>query len=155
MQQQASAQFGTFAGFQSSSSPKAGCNFVLWHYCRQLRGSNPHPARKPDATPILMSCAKRLSSNPHPARKPDATKEQINRIKNGNMAFQSSSSPKAGCNGGVVVLLFAPKCSNPHPARKPDATAVISNPLISADLTKPSAILLFHTFSDRSIHRPK
>ena len=110
--------------FQSSSSPKTGCNLDCSRTPRGLLGSNPHPARRLDAIYIDFSSfiAKRL--------------------------FQSSSSPKTGCNvdrrfchvlNSAVPILIQPedwmqyqyvqllrvrlmlKGSNPHPARRLDA----------------------------------
>ena len=87
--------------FQSSSSPRAGCN-----RCERASGPtrpswcfNPHPARGPDATAI------------HDAGPVTAG------------LFQSSSSPRAGCNAARCSTSCAGSCSfNPHPARGPDAT---------------------------------
>ncbi len=62
--------------FQSSPGPKTGCNAL------QLTGSgasltggfNPHPARRPGATPPVRHRAPPDTSfNPHPARRPGAT----------------------------------------------------------------------------------
>ena len=61
--------------FQSSSSPKAGCNGRPRSCTCSSQGFNPHPARRPDATDHYSA-----------EKAPCAL-------------FQSSSSPKAGCNG--------------------------------------------------------
>ena len=85
--------------------------------------------------------------NPHPARRPDATTQGLGEVAirfgvsiliqpEGRMQlsdqvdalidqdlFQSSSSPKAGCNSvGRSHRAGGPPCFNPHPARRPDAT---------------------------------
>jgi hypothetical protein len=46
---------------------------------------------------VSFCCGTKYRSNPHPARKPDATRWQ--RCRSTQLMFQSSSSPKAGCNG--------------------------------------------------------
>ena len=88
--------------FQSSSGQKAGCNafrdVVSWTTSR-AGGFNPHPARRPDATPC------RSWSQPVIAQ---------------SFMFQSSSGQKAGCNvqadssgrylpQGVVSILIRPE----------------------------------------------
>ena len=87
------------ARFQSSSSPKTGCNDSIG--CNDWRCScfNPHPARRPDATQIGSSATISWLKcfNPHPARRPDATSMDA-RMSSCPLLFQSSSSPKAGCN---------------------------------------------------------
>ena len=165
-------------GFQSSSSPKAGCNSAPSSSTTSRPTCfNPHPARRPDATPsprprptggrvsILIQPEGRMQPlfahgdrihvscfNPHPARRPDATlPSQASPA--GLYSFQSSSSPKAGCNmrcttASPASLMFqsssSPKAGcneadekgnaraefgfNPHPARRPDATAWNSSP---------------------------
>jgi hypothetical protein len=50
-------------GFQSSSSQKAGCNLARASAESTQTGFNPHPARRPDATPVseFPSCSARTS----------------------------------------------------------------------------------------------
>ncbi len=60
--------------FQSSPSPEAGCYFFRNPPTDGFRGFNPHPARRPGATPTVI--ARPVTSwgfNPHPARRPGAT----------------------------------------------------------------------------------
>ena len=159
--------------FQSSSSPKTGCKVLgvliprvvvpvsiliqpedrmqesgLGGFGQSQLCFNPHPARRPDASPVDMQQLRsgQPRFNPHPARRPDASgvpgRSPI------DWAFQSSSSPKTGCKGGFVVIgephlnqfqsSSSPKtgckrrgagtaggcrtCFNPHPARRPDAS---------------------------------
>ena len=73
---------------------------------------------------ILWNSRLRSCFNPHPARRPDATRTVMLAIVLGQVEFQSSSSPKAGCNALGAFLLFRGRvlCFNPHPARRPDAT---------------------------------
>ena len=74
--------------FQSSSGQKAGCNSDMpSEYHRILCRFNPHPARRPDATP-----------NAARADRPS------------NAKFQSSSGQKAGCNAWSKPT---PASSNP------------------------------------------
>ena len=89
--------------FQSSSSPKAGCN----------------GASRGRVTTAL------LSFNPHPARRPDATSHMALLREREAHEFQSSSSPKAGCNARRLRWPCTARSLgfNPHPARRPDATA--------------------------------
>src|SRR5229473_3377710 len=62
------------------------------------------------------------SFNPHPARKPGAT-SQFSCLQASTCMFQSSPSPKAGCNLNRLGRHFSTqRCFNPHPARKPGAT---------------------------------
>ena len=118
--------------FQSSSGQKAGCNPCNRHRVTircPLRCFNPHPARRPDATPYTRRCGRT----------------------NGNWEFQSSSGQKAGCNrrrgariwraatDGVSILIRPEgrmqlgrlvrgtrrNRFNPHPARRPDATSAL------------------------------
>ena len=109
--------------FQSSSSPRAGCNVGHGHALDFVhQGFNPHPARGPDATRACTASSSWAPSfNPHPARGPDATatsepdrtRQRVSILiqPEGRMqrrprprtrfrppGFQSSSSPRAGCN---------------------------------------------------------
>ena len=116
--------------FQSSSGQKAGCNHrkkKLAPTVKPIRGFNPHPARRPDATrvfeadggvrmlvhvSILIRLEGRMqrgtpsmgtiamlvgSFNPHPARRPDATCPSPPTVPS-TPGFQSSSGLLAGCN---------------------------------------------------------
>ena len=86
------------------------------------RRFNPHPARRPDATSRTAATMPWITCfNPHPARRPDATLQQLRHRHNEDL-FQSSSSPKAGCNQAEVARRLSPTSFNPHPARRPDAT---------------------------------
>ena len=111
--------------FQSSSSPKAGCNPARPPADRcPWTGFNPHPARRPDATAgHLLAVA--------PAVQVSILIQPEGRMQQPSMAvsrrilsqFQSSSSPKAGCNCLWSVRRACRACFNPHPARRPDTTA--------------------------------
>jgi len=84
--------------FQSSSGPKTGCHR---RWSRRAggyaAGFNPHPARRPDATP-----GRTCLTLPE--------------------EFQSSSGPKTGCHLSAISYVRLLNCFNPHPARRPDAT---------------------------------
>ena len=60
--------------------------------------------------------------NPHPARRPDATPFTVSVNLSTPRMFQSSSSQKAGCNPMATGALMLTSGFNPHPARRPDAT---------------------------------
>ena len=85
--------------FQSSSSPKTGCNF---NDHRQLKHTVPVPILiQPEDW--MQFCFEQLAqfrrrSNPHPARRLDAIADQYQHQP--PELFQSSSSPKTGCNRG-------------------------------------------------------
>jgi hypothetical protein len=96
------------AWFQSSSSPKAGCNAVILIHLLLS-----------DFVPILIQPESRM---------------QYWMRRSANLDE---------------------RCSNPHPARKPDAMADISNLLISTSSTTISAILLFLISVNRSIYQIK
>ena len=59
--------------------------------------------------------------NPHPTRRPDATPTGGDNPSH-DPAFQSSPDPKAGCDLGVMTLPPNAERFNPHPTRRPDAT---------------------------------
>ena len=88
--------------FQSSSGPRAGCNAVAGQPgdVGQVV-SNPHPALGLDATLPGSKCRCRgsVGFNPHPALGLDATHRTCC-WKSWRCGFQSSSGPRAGCNGG-------------------------------------------------------
>ena len=70
----------------------------------RIRGFNPHPTRRPDATPASeQQYTADGSFNPHPTRRPDAT----------------TWSPRE---------TSAATCFNPHPTRRPDANVGCSQP---------------------------
>ena len=106
---------------------------------RDVARFNPHPARRPDATPICSTthCTPMVSIlirpegrmqhrpkrpgpwpiagfNPHPARRPDATSR-------------------------AMRYISRPRSFNPHPARRPDATASVQYRLPSASLFQSSS----------------
>ena len=86
--------------FQSSSSPKAGCNFC----CGALGGAG-------QVVSILIQ--------------PEGWMQRPQPVvgKRWRYLFQSSSSPKAGCNDRNLWLgSDGDTCFNPHPARRLDAT---------------------------------
>ena len=136
-------------GFQSSSSPRAGCNRARAGSCPlRWTGFNPHPARGPDATltgaqlhgnavqvSILIQPEGRMQPrtsppfpgippcfNPHPARGPDATGvAELHHVKVQGVSILIQ--PEGRMQHIVVGMPFAlSKCFNPHPARGPDAT---------------------------------
>ena len=88
--------------FQSSSSPKAGCNQKQAVDLLQLHCFNPHPARRLDAIVEVG-------------------------VSNMQQGFQSSSSPKAGCNAIENANIATVASFNPHPARRLDAISVPSS----------------------------
>ena len=84
--------------FQSSPDPEAGC-YELPHpsYLRWDIGFNPHPTRRPGATPTPMAFMQQLTCfNPHPTRRPGATVYDYHR-QLFDFQFQSSPDPEAGC----------------------------------------------------------
>ena len=83
--------------FQSSPSPKTGCNINDPPGAPTPAGSNPHPARRLDA--ITFSGV----------------------ITAPRLRFQSSPSPKTGCNAPKNSPAIQRGRSNPHPARRLDA----------------------------------
>ena len=93
------------AQFQSSSGQKAGCNplaaVVTSELGRLALGFNPHPARRPDATPwpgrprSLLGLKRFQSSSGQKAG--CNLPEQAHAERDRNL-FQSSSGQKAGCN---------------------------------------------------------
>ena len=84
---------------------------------------NPHPTRRPGATSHPPSSPPPARSfNPHPTRRPGATVTGAgsNYI---NLVFQSSPDPKAGCDSPRWALVaYAVSSFNPHPTRRPGAT---------------------------------
>ena len=142
-----------FTMFQSSSGQKAGCNPTQGHlYAGRQYRFNPHPARRPDATPksplalVIPACF-----NPHPARRPDATWPDaglISRPCNPSILGRGVSiliRPEGRMQHEVGALVHtgmvfcqkagwrhARRCFNPHPARRPDATPVSEFPICSA-----------------------
>src|SRR5579884_2429477 len=108
--------------FQSSPGPKTGCHEALHigilhtyrvsiltrpedrvpPYIRTLKGAtqcfNPHPARRPGATPSRLVLAPiGMCFNPHPARRPGATYTKKGLVVVEDV-FQSSPGPKTGCH---------------------------------------------------------
>ena len=94
--------------FQSSSDPKAGCDGDRRRHDHPGQGFNPHPTRRPDATraTAVRPCLPFCSFNPHPTRRPDATRTPARHP--GEIKFQSSSDPKAGCDGRLALLAALP-----------------------------------------------
>ena len=113
-------------------------------YCR----FNPHPARRPGATPTHRrpDCPDGSSFNPHPARRPGATiavatndfsgilfqldglpvsagRRRVATNDFSGILFQPSPGPKAGCYWPGEFRSPAQRVGfNPHPARRPGAT---------------------------------
>ena len=100
MQPAVDRRAGAAERFQSSSGQKAGCNRRRQEHAWQFGHCfNPHPARRPDATPAVLSVGERSDRfNPHPARRPDAIMWALPVIAQWLYVFQSSSGQKAGCN---------------------------------------------------------
>ncbi len=112
--------------FQSSPGPKAGCYPGRHPYWRApCRSFNPHPARRPGATPDLARAIVgyywvSILTRPEGRvlRSASWSSNTVAKV------FQSSPGPKAGC--------YRPRerqsrqgaaCFNPHPARRPGATS--------------------------------
>ena len=110
--------------FQSSSGLLAGCNpprrSVLPH---AHDGFNPHPARRPDATP--SGGLHQRDTNVSILIRPEGRMQLGISVASFTplLLFQSSSGQKAGCNARrascICPLIIG---FNPHPARRPDAT---------------------------------
>src|SRR5579884_719624 len=136
----------SYAMFQSSPGPKTGCHRTYAHskelrnvsiltrpedrvppYIRTLKGAtqcfNPHPARRPGATPSRLVLAPiGMCFNPHPARRPGATYTKKGLVVVEDV-FQSSPGPKTGCHSARPLSPRRRVWSfNPHPARRPGAT---------------------------------
>jgi len=101
------------AEFQPSSDPKAGCDSGPQRYTGLRTSFNPHPTRRPDATP-------RPPTSPSMMR-----------------MFQPSSDPKAGCDGIAYPTNRHRGCFNPHPTRRPDATGAICGVLAMSKSFNP------------------
>ncbi len=110
--------------FQSSPGPKAGCYHNQRARKMAIRGFNPHPARKPDATHLRSKF--KLTQEVSILTRPESRMLRVNNKRAiGSCRFQSSPGPKAGCYFFLSVMLLKLLCFNPHPARKPDATGAI------------------------------
>ena len=84
---------------------------------------NPHPARRPDATPASRGEGKRIPVSILTQPEGRMQRPAMSLMVCNPSRFQSSPSPKAGCNGSCghhITRWFA--SFNPHPARRPDAT---------------------------------
>ena len=95
---------------------------------------NPHPTRRPDATPDGAANAPTSASfNPHPTRRPDATLDHTGNY----VGFQEVSiltRPEGRMRQGRWAQAWAPRLGfNPHPTRRPDATRGAVSPVV--DLT--------------------
>ena len=110
--------------FQSSSSPKAGCNLKILNIMVLISSFNPHPARRLDA--ILLSSCMQGKDLVSILIQPEGWM-QYGRWRRSNRwtRFQSSSSPKAGCNQVATLQKAAGICFNPHPARRLDAMNLV------------------------------
>ena len=109
----------TGKGFQSSSSPKAGCYVDILFCCVIAPVSI---LIQPEGWMLWASEIEewlQSSFNPHPARRLDAM--IIEAISASKDLFQSSSSPKAGCYAKSGSETWRVWCFNPHPARRLDA----------------------------------
>ena len=111
--------------FQSSPGQKAGCNSRPAAPCFPACGCfNPHPARRPGATPIRAHPEPHGNPcfNPHPARRPGAT---VNQFMEFDRTFPVSilTRPEGRVQPDLGLCLGCPlACFNPHPARRPGAT---------------------------------
>ena len=85
--------------FQSSPGPKAGCNQCAGVGRRGVVVSilTRPEGRMQRARPASAKRPRSRSFNPHPARRPDAT-PRLPGVRLRLLAFQSSPGPKAGCN---------------------------------------------------------
>ena len=111
--------------FQSSSSPKAGCNL-------QVPGLRQKPVNvsiliQPEGRMQLLTGAEGMGTLRQVSIliQPEGRMQQcaVGLEFPPTQRFQSSSSPKAGCNCPPSRAWTAPAtCFNPHPARRPDAT---------------------------------
>ena len=114
---------------------------------QDLQSFNPHPARRPDATSVVVtpvtrtvdwfqsSSGQKAGCNYTPGAVVNLSANRVSILirPEGRMqpdvgtavtatdAFQSSSGQKAGCNA-LSVVKGIPAGFNPHPARRPDAT---------------------------------
>ncbi len=94
-----SYHFDLLFRFQSSSDPKAGCNFP----CRRCRAtsvqfqSSSDPKAGCNAPTLSFHLFALSCFNPHPTQRPDATYRGAWTSAR-RCSFQSSSDPKAGCN---------------------------------------------------------
>ena len=114
--------------FQSSSSPKAGCNEPsLWNTLNVVQVSILiQPEGWMQWWEKLLGYILRLfqsSSSPKAGCNNSLKTEIVMTM------FQSSSSPKAGCNALSLQSLTICFCFNPHPARRLDAI-LLSNSLL-------------------------
>ena len=84
--------------FQSSPGPKAGCNEDRANSSSSLASFNPHPARKPDATPFKRWLIHRygVSILTRPESRMQLCRDFCTNVH--KKRFQSSPGPKAGCN---------------------------------------------------------
>ena len=114
--------------FQSSSSPKAGCNSDRRNpiVIRVLVSILIQPEGRMQRRPRRTRRRRRTRFNPHPARGPDATRHHHLR-RGDSHGFQSSSSPRAGCNCSVIfvvsVMLSFQSSSSPRAGCNPKRLA--------------------------------
>ena len=85
-------------GFQSSSGQKAGCNDQERHRIARIRGFNPHPARRPDATWRQAELLDVLEFQSSSGQKAGCNAVRVINHPCTSCVFQSSSGQKAGCN---------------------------------------------------------
>jgi hypothetical protein len=134
--------------------------------------SNPHPARRLDATnKSFCSLVLLIGSNPHPARRLDATLDELQvnlykvpiliqpedwmqllqlRIKSQDLGSNPHPARRLDATYVVQPKGMSYTGSNPHPARRLDATPIDPNPLIARSSKPIRAILLFPINPNRS-----
>ena len=108
--------------FQSSSTPRGGCNIIIIIIKGTAQCFNPHPPRGADATAARAPPRARgaVSILIHPEGRMQPAPPQAELIEAG--MFQSSSTPRGGCNVDVWRTKLGSWCFNPHPPRGADAT---------------------------------
>ena len=133
--------------FQSSPDPKAGCYSTSRRWPWRTPCFNPHPTRRPGATPPFHLVARvgvvSILTRPEGRVLPDCgpgahpvTKVSILTRPEGRVlrssekgccpecSFQSSPDPKAGCYNHDTKPTAEHTCFNPHPTRRPGATCL-------------------------------
>ena len=100
---------------------------------RDVARFNPHPARRPDATPAGMDMTRiRSCFNPHPARRPDATPAAAG-PSGSPSGFNPHPARRPDATNWKRSGWRTRPSFNPHPARRPDATVYVSSPEAAGD----------------------
>ena len=142
-----------------------------WNPCGCRHSFNPHPASRPDATPLVKSVRSLLvtfQSSPglpagcnwtyqHPVvsgevsiltRPPGRMQLKVLAMTLYPSQFQSSPGLPAGCNTFIATSRGMMASFNPHPASRPDATrssmAIVSPSCSVSILTRPPGRMQRH-----------